>query len=247
LANFLPLKRHLLRCLGEAVSRFELKPPFLDAGCGIGDVSVWLAQRGWPGLAVDYSAEAVARARENLRAFAHVEVRHAELSDLRRQFGTIILWDVLEHVEDDGAVLRQLAALTVPHGHVVISTPSNPGEWRWDDEFYGHYRRYTAEDLEEKLNAAGWDVEAVWDSTFPHFWILRRIYTRLKPPPDLGGSKEQHTKASSRRNAWDVPILGTILQRSSLLWTPLSALQFLLFRGAVRWGHEVFVVARRRS
>lgn len=247
MANFLPLKRHLLRCLDEAVSRYGLQPPFLDAGCGIGDVSASLGARGWGGVAIDYSQRAVERARTTLSRYPGVEVRQGDLRLLDGQFNTVIFWDVLEHVQDDDQVLRELAAVTAPGGHVVISTPSNPRDWRWDDEFYGHYRRYTADELRRKLDAAGFDVVALWDSTFPVFWVLRRLYTRFKSPPPLNGSKEEQTKASSTRNAWDVPLVGPILQVSAALWAPLSYLQFHLFRDQVDRGHEVFVVARRRA
>lgn len=229
-----------------AIRDFALKPPFLDVGCGQGDVSLWLARRGWAGKAIDYSPTAISAARRSLLAFPDVAVSQEELRSAAGQFATILAWDVLEHIEDDREALRLLSNLTQPGGHLILSVPSNPSEWRWDDPFYGHHRRYTPEGLSEKLNDAGYDVLALWDSTFPVFWLLRRLYTRWKKAPSIEGSKTEQTKASSGVNAWNIPVLGTLLNRSWVLWEPISFLQFHLCRRQVKRGHEVFAVARKR-
>lgn len=229
-----------------AIQEFGLIPPFLDVGCGQGDVSLWLARRGWAGKAIDYSPVAIEEARRSLLAFPEVTVSHQDLGTAQGQFATILVWDVLEHLEDDIEALRMLANLTQPGGHLVVSVPSNPSEWRWDDPFYGHFRRYTPADLSRKLDDAGYDIIALWDSTFPVFWILRRLYTRLKAEPSIKGSKAEQTKASSGVNAWNIPVVGPLLNYSWVLWEPLSFLQFHLFRRMVNQGHEVFAVARKR-
>jgi len=52
------------------------------------------------------------------------------------------LFDVLEHIKNDQQVLRKLSSLLVKGGFLVMAVPSNPDEWSWDDDFYGHFRRY---------------------------------------------------------------------------------------------------------
>jgi len=229
-----------------AIRNHALQPPFLDVGCGQGGVSLWLARRGWNGKAIDYSPTAILEAQRVLQAFPGVAVSQEELGTTEGQFATILAWDVLEHIEDDRAALRCLADRSQSGGHLVLSVPSNPSEWRWDDPFYGHYRRYTPEDITQKLNEAGCEVIALWDSTFPVFWLLRRLFTRLKSPPPIEGSKVEQTKASSGVNAWNIPIVGTLLNHSWILWEPISFLQFHLCRRMVKRGHEIFVVARKR-
>jgi SAM-dependent methyltransferase len=244
-ANFVPLKQYMLYCLERFIERRGLTGPFLEVGCGRGDVSAWLAAKGWRGLAIDFSPAAVAAARARLAAHPDVAVAEMALADVRGEYACVILWDVLEHIEDDRLALCTIARLLAPGGHLLVAVPSNPREWRWDDEFYGHFRRYTVDELAHKLVDAGLEPQDFWDFTWPWFWAMRRIYTRLKPPVRPPGTAEAATKASATVNAFDVPWLARALDRTAFLWRPLHRVQFALFRHATARGHEFFALARK--
>ena len=245
MANFLPLKQHMFYCLDRFVEQYGLHGPFLEIGCGRGDVSAYLAAKGWQGTAIDFSEAAVAQASVNLAPFPQVTVRQQALEDVAGAFDCIIMWDVLEHMEDDRGALRMVERLLRPGGQLLLAVPSNPREWRWDDDFYGHFRRYTVADMTERLQQAGLAPAAFWDFTFPWFWLMRRMYTRLKSGAPVAADKEASTKASATVNAWDVGPLSKLLDRSAILWYPLHRLQFRLFRNATARGHEFFVLARK--
>jgi len=245
MANFLPLKQHMFYCLDRFVEQYGLHGPFLEIGCGRGDVSAYLAAKGWQGTAIDFSEAAVAQASVNLAPFPQVTVRQQALEDVAGAFDCIIMWDVLEHMEDDRGALRMVGRLLRPGGQLLLAVPSNPREWRWDDDFYGHFRRYTVADMTERLQQAGLAPAAFWDFTFPWFWLMRRMYTRLKSGAPVAADKEASTKASATVNAWDVGPLSKLLDRSAILWYPLHRLQFRLFRHATARGHEFFVLARK--
>jgi SAM-dependent methyltransferase len=233
-------------CLDQMVRECSLQPPFLDAGCGRGDVSAYLGRRGWHGLAIDYSPVAITAARASLQPYADIRLERQSLDEVTGQYQTIILWDVLEHIEDDAAALGQLSKLLAPDGALVLSVPSNPREWRWDDDFYGHYRRYTIGGLTQRLADVGLEPVLAYDFTYPFFWLLRRAYCRLKRPPlDTSADKDQKTRISSARNAWDIPLVSTILDRSSVIWGPLLNWQFRHYRHQLDRGHGMLVAARR--
>jgi len=234
-------------CLDRFIERYGLHGPFLEVGCGRGDVSAYLAARGWQGTAIDYSDAAVAQASVNLAAFPQVTVRRQALADVTGAFDCIIMWDVLEHMEDDRGALRMVERLLRPGGQLLLAVPSNPREWRWDDDFYGHFRRYTVADMTDRLHGAGLAPAAFWDFTFPWFWLMRRMYTRVKSGAVVAADKEASTKASATVNAWDMPLVSRLLDRTAVLWYPLHRLQFRLFRHATARGHEFFVLARRRG
>ena len=246
MANFPPLKNYIFYCLDRAIQEHGLQDPFLDAGCGAGDVSVHVARRGWYGTAVDLSATAVERARAALAATGRVKVERLSLFDVDGEFRTVFLMDVIEHIADDTGVLAKVASLLLPGGHVVISVPSNPREWRWDDDFYGHVRRYTSMEMAARLQQAGLRPLLFWDFTFPFFWGMRRIYTRLKHRP-AAEQKDmfQRTIESSERNAWDIPGVSAMLSSGLPLWKLVYALQFSLFRNQTNRGHEMIVAARK--
>ncbi len=72
---------------------------------------------------------------------------------------SVVFLNVLEHIEDDRAVLRSLWD-TVPVGcRVVVLVPFNMKLYSFFDKELGHFRRYGQGELEEKMRTAGLEVE----------------------------------------------------------------------------------------
>ncbi|MFH1877178.1 MAG: class I SAM-dependent methyltransferase [Candidatus Omnitrophota bacterium] len=248
MANFPPLKSYIIYCLGRLIKEYALTGPFLDAGCGSGDISRYAALRGWRGKAVDPSPAAFKAARKTLGAFSGVTVENKGLADVSGVFNTVFLMDVLEHIEDDAKALEKISSLLSEGGHLVISVPVNPREWRWDDEFYGHYRRYTVDGIRAELERSGFSPVVFWDFTFPVFWFMRRMYTRLKKPAVKASlEKESLTAQSSRVNAYEMPLLPRLLSSPGFLWKAVYALQFRFFRSYPRRGHEIIILSVKKS
>ena len=207
--NFVPMRDYTMSMIDELIDTYHLRPPFIDVGCGQGDVSLHLTRRhGWDGVAVDSSVGAAAAARSALRGTG-VAVLERPLDEIQGVFNTVVLSTVIEHIADDRAAvarLRHLLPAEPGAGHLVMSMPTNPdAEWRWDDDFYGHYRRYTRQSVDHLLSASGFRLVEFWDYTFPVFWAMRRTYTRLLPARQpVAEVKETNTADSSLNSAWDV-------------------------------------------
>jgi SAM-dependent methyltransferase len=249
MATFPPFVAHILQELDALVDRHGLEAPFLDAGCGRGDVAAHLARRGWRGEALDPSPLAVARAREALHHHRGVTVVAGELQSYRGgPFATVLMFDLLEHLPDDEAALRAARRLQRPGGVLVLTVPTHAArEWRWDDDLYGHLRRYDPAGIAALVAAAGYEVLEVWDLTYPVFWLLRRGYTRLKPPPPVRGTARERTALSGCAQAWDLGPLSSVLSLSaSVLWQPVFAVQ-RRYRHRIESGHELMLLARRRG
>lgn len=246
MANFLPLKNYIFYCIDKLVDQYKLSPPFLDVGCGIGDISQHVALKGWSGKAIDFSDIAIANAKLNLASHTSIEVEKKSLFHETGTYNTIFLMDVLEHIEDDNAALEKISSLLPNDGYVVIVVPSNPKEWRWDDDFYGHHRRYTKDDIENILNKVNLKPLVTWDFTYPFFWIMRRAYTRLKSTPkNMEQDKIVRTSASSSTNAWDIPILSKLLSRNNIFWKLIYKIQFAYFKNKVQKGCEIMILAKK--
>lgn len=243
MASFPPLKTYMLSLLDELIERHGLNGPFLDFGSGTGDVAAHVARRGWEGIAVDTSETARALTAAALRPFPRVRVS-SEIDG--GPYATALMMDVLEHVPDDRAALAEVAARQGADGFLVITVPTNERrEWRWDDDFYGHLRRYEPGALSDILGAAGYRVLEVWDATFPVFWLMRRGYTAIKRRPVLRGSASERTAASASGQAWELGLISSLLSfPTPPVWRPIFALQ-RLFRNHPRAGHEAMVLARR--
>ncbi|MBX4204560.1 MAG: class I SAM-dependent methyltransferase [Candidatus Doudnabacteria bacterium] len=245
MANFLPLKNYILSVSDKMIKKHDLTGPFLDVGGGRGDVSLHYATAGFRGVLVDRSTEAITAARKTLVNFAdQVQVQNCEVADVAGTFNMAFLFDVLEHVEDDDKLLSEIWAKLNPGGTLLIVVPTNPSEWRWDDDYYGHLRRYDPEQLIKLLETKGFDVTANLDITFPFFWALRRIYTRFLTPRI---SNEEHalrrTEISSLNNSWHISPIINRLAQSMILWRPLLVIQ-PLFKNTTL-GCERLFVARK--
>jgi SAM-dependent methyltransferase len=245
MANFPPFKRWILLSLEELIVRHRLADPFLDAGCGRGDVSQFLARRGWSGKAIDVSARAAEIAAAALAGHPSVRVARESVEAQRGDwFGTVLMLDMIEHVADDRAVLRAAAAVQQPGASLVLTVPSNPGrEWRWDDDFYGHLRRYEPNGLSVLLQHSGYETVEMWDVSYPVFWALRRVFTAIKRAPRGAETAWERTQESPFVDAWAMGPLSALLAWRGL-WGPVYALQ-RRYRRRPDLGHELMVLARR--
>lgn len=86
----------------------------------------------------------------------------ASISDLPfedKSFDLICSLDIIEHVEDDVAAMKELARLAADDAIMLLSTPLHPSFWTPFDDFVGHRRRYEPEQLLAMLAEHGFVVE----------------------------------------------------------------------------------------
>lgn len=245
MANFTPLNNYILFLLDKVRKKYHLEPPFLDIACGTGYLSRYLGNLGWQGKAIDFSEKAIKITQNNLKDLGKVIVERKSASKENGKYKTVLMFDFLEHVKEDLKFLRKVHSLLIPGGFIVICVPSNPKEWRWDDDFYGHYRRYTKNDLNRKFIQSGFKPIIFYDYTFPFFWALRRIYTKLKKKKVNYPDKEKQTAKSSFAYAWSIPVASALLDKTSLLWIPIYIIQYTFFRKKIYKGNAMFVLAKR--
>jgi SAM-dependent methyltransferase len=190
MANFQPFKSYILFVMDEWIQKYNIQGPFLDAGCGIGDVSLHLAIKGWQGDAIDISTQSLKIAQTLLQPYPEISVEQKSIDfDPSKKFNFILLLDVLEHLPDDKSVLMAAARMGFTNAYTMITVPSNPDrEWRWDDEVYGHLRRYKPNEIEDIICSSGFEVMEMWEISYPLFWFLRRLYTLILSQPTLSGN-----------------------------------------------------------
>lgn len=155
----------------------------LDLGCGTGGVlRDWMARR--PCIGSDRSELALKICRS--RGFETL-VR-ADLNQLpfkEESFDTILLLDVIEHLDDDVAFLKRVAPLSTPGARVVIAVPAFQFLWSKHDETFEHRRRYSARQLDSVIRSAGLIPER---TTYTHSLIfpLAAIWRTLSYRLGLG-------------------------------------------------------------
>jgi SAM-dependent methyltransferase len=129
-------------------------PRILDAGCGSGRFMVELARLGTV-TGVELSQTSVALARERglgeVIAGSVLEMPFADDS-----FDLAVSLDVIEHLEDDLAALRELRRTIAPGGALLVTVPAYQWLWSGHDEINHHHRRYTRRSLQHVAEQAGW-------------------------------------------------------------------------------------------
>lgn len=242
MANFAPLKSYILFLIDACVKKYSVQPPFLDAGCGKGDVSLHFAKQDWHGKAVDSSVPAFAFAQKTLTLFPGVQVSNENLLNETETYNCIFLLDVLEHQADDTRMMKKISALTRTEGFLFLTVPVNPEEWGWDDEFYGHYRRYKVDEVQSLFSQNGFEPRETLNLTYPVFWMMRKMLLSLHTPKVFAGTREERTMMSTLHNSWDkYPFLNLL---ETITFMPYLSLQYLLKKSTR--GFELLFVAQKK-
>jgi hypothetical protein len=105
------------------------------------------------------------------------------------------LFDVLEHVEDDRAFLRDLHSVMKPSGRIYITVPAYQALWSLDDDQAGHYRRYSRKQLAALLERAGFTVEYLTH----FFWLLPVPILPFRTIPSRIGTRRSFSVRQTRR------------------------------------------------
>ena len=132
----------------------------VDAGCGVGYGSLILAEAGCKVLALDSCTEALAYAAKH---YAHENITYVE-ADLAEYQGTptydaVIAFEVLEHLKAPGMALANFINMAP---ELLTSVPNEavmPYSIRKNHRTRFHERHYTAQEFEELLNGASWEVQ----------------------------------------------------------------------------------------
>lgn len=125
----------------------------VDFGSGIGTFARGLASQGYRVHCIEPDAKQAAMiAAAGLPVSTSVD----ELADGSVDY--LYTLNVLEHIEDDTAALRQLHKKLKPGGKMLIYVPAFQVLFSSMDRKVGHFRRYTKRDLTDKLRAANFDV-----------------------------------------------------------------------------------------
>ncbi len=129
-------------------SRFD---EVLDVGAGSGVFSRQLLDHGITDSAVCVDPN-YAEEKEDLQNGK--PIRFVKSIDKTTQ-KLVLMMDVLEHVPDDVALLKEYADTMEKGGRVLITVPAFQFLWSGHDVFLEHYRRYTIEMMEKAIRDAG--------------------------------------------------------------------------------------------
>ena len=163
--------RYLLRkrLVVELLKHIE-KGTCLEIGCGAGDLCATLNKMGYEVKGIDSSEDAIQLCRELYKDDCRTgSIRFVceSIYDISETFDIILMFEVLEHIEDDRATLLRVRDLLRHEGRILLSVPAHESSFGPSDVFAGHHRRYDRQKLLNLLDESGFEVQIIWSYGVP--------------------------------------------------------------------------------
>lgn len=176
------------------LERLDVRPGhrLLDAGCGEGRHCFGSMARGATVVGLDLDLDSMREPSKNLRqrgrehgrmgAMLQGDAFHLPFADA--SFDRVICSEVMEHVHDYRAAIRELYRVARPGAKIAITIPTATSEHlylRLGDEYFespgGHIRIFRPRDLALGMAAAGFDTVGCGFAHGLHtlYWVLRSV------------------------------------------------------------------------
>ena len=151
-----------------------------DIGCGPGVFVRHMSARARYLVAADIDSDSLDRVKSRHKNLSNVEfiVTSADVLPFPDEhLDTILLLEVLEHLVDDSAAVREMSRVLRPGGKLVVSVPVPPGEVDHDSA-WGHKREgYEVSEIVSLLILNGFEVEK---HSFAEFRFSRRAAQAIR-------------------------------------------------------------------
>lgn len=198
----------------------------IDIGCGAGVFLGFLKARGKKVSGVEPSS-----GMRELAKKIDPEIPISAELDQNEKVDTVVMLDVLEHIEDDAKQVRKVHAVLKDGGQLVVVVPAHAILYGERDRQMGHYRRHSKASIKKVLEENGFKVESFrhWNALgFLPYLISEKVLRR-----PLESKLRQNVKGSP---------LSTFLQHILNLWFKKVENNF-----DFGFGLSIIVVAKRQS
>jgi 2-polyprenyl-6-hydroxyphenyl methylase/3-demethylubiquinone-9 3-methyltransferase len=205
--------------LKPVIDRFLAAMPrgatVLDMGCGNGSFLSLYRDRGWSLFGTDFSATGIAVAQSNFPGIHFFLADAAGMVDeILHHTGhpdVILSTEVIEHLYDPRAFLRNVHTLIKPGGRFILSTPYHgylknlllAATGKLDEHFtvlwdHGHIKFWSVKTLSYALAEAGFtDIRMLGSGRIPYLWksmIFSASKTTLKETGDGSAGRPEPAK-----------------------------------------------------
>lgn len=164
--------------LRQIIEELQIQNPIiLDVGCGTGGNLEMLAQFG-AAEGVDVSDDALEFCRlKGLKAHKGLA---ESLPFANESFDVVTALDVVEHLDDDIAGLKEMFRVLKTGGKTLIFVPAFMWLWGVQDDISNHRIRYTKKQIVERLEKAGFQIERATYANWTFFAPILAGRTLMK-------------------------------------------------------------------
>jgi SAM-dependent methyltransferase len=228
---------HRNRCIVEMMRQFPPGGTIYDIGGGNGFVSIGLQTAGFETVLVEPGAGALNAWKRGVQNVVQSALEDAGFHE--NMADAVGAFDVVEHIEDHGAFLRQICRLLRPGGRFYCTVPAMPLLWSDEDDFAGHFRRYSVKTLRAAIEKTGMQVEFI-SGLFS--WLVLPVFLFRTLPFCLRvGKKEtvgnKKSALADHRLPCAISTLASVVHNWELKW--------LQEKRPIFFGSSLLCVARR--
>jgi SAM-dependent methyltransferase len=148
----------------------------LDLGCGAG-LNLKKMEKYGHSIGLDYYKYALLLCKS--RGISNLVRASGDMLPFKKGiFDVVCALDVLEHIKDDDAAIKELHRVMASAGSFILTAPAFQALWSSHDVAAHHMRRYSRMQLLEKLEKCGFEVSkcTYWNfHLFPLVWLVRRF------------------------------------------------------------------------
>jgi len=189
--------KHRNKCIETVVKKYGEGKPFFDIGGGNGFVAKGIQLLGIETVLVEPGISGCLNAQKrNIKTIVCSTLEDAGF--LPNNLPSAGMFDVVEHIEDDITFLKNIYAFLETNGLVYITVPAYQMLWSYEDDYAGHFRRYTIESISDKLRAVGFEMvySTYIFSILPLPIFLTRSlpskFSKSKPAYNIEKAKDAH-------------------------------------------------------
>ncbi len=224
--------KHRNNCILNFMRKNNISGPLFDIGGGNGIVSSFLQINGYETVLIEPGQVGCENASR--RGLPNIIQRTFEDCLFKKNIIPAIgLFDVLEHIEDDGSFLNEAYDKLLPGGFIILTVPAHQWLYSQDDVEACHFRRYSSEQIKNALWEAKFEIIEA-RSFFSH--LILPIFIMRTLPTWLGHKRKISNKKTHRIESPIVKFISSILCQLDLWQT-----------NNVNIGASLLVIGKKKS
>ena len=201
----------------------------MDIGCGVGSNLSLLKAIGLKAMGCDRSFENLLLAKNKFfLPFINGDLENLPIRSSSVEL--VVATDVLEHLQDDIAGVRELCRILRRNGHLIVTVPAFQSLWGTQDIVTGHKKRYSKRGISNVLKQNGFQIMR---SSYFNFFLFFPIFFARRVIRLLG--LQLHSE-----NEINFPLLNFFLK------TIFSLEPYLLKYFTFPFGVSIFCVAKKQ-